>query len=44
MIAKEKTSKEIAYSFFISEKTVEHHRSSIIRKLNLTNIRNSLLI
>jgi DNA-binding NarL/FixJ family response regulator len=44
LIATEKSSKTIAELLFISEKTVENHRSSIIRKLNLPNTKNALLI
>jgi two-component system, NarL family, nitrate/nitrite response regulator NarL len=42
MIATGLTSKEIASSCFISEKTVESHRTSIIKKLNLTSEKNAL--
>lgn len=44
MIAEEKSSKTIADLLFISEKTVENHRSNIIRKLQLPNTKNALLI
>lgn len=44
MIADEKSSKTIAEQLFISEKTVENHRSNIIKKLNLSTSKNSLLI
>jgi DNA-binding NarL/FixJ family response regulator len=44
LIAEEKSSKQIADLLFISEKTVENHRSNIIRKLNLSNAKNALLI
>ena len=43
MIAKQMSSKEIAASLFVSEKTVKNHRHNIIQKLNLTNEKNSLL-
>jgi DNA-binding NarL/FixJ family response regulator len=35
LIAKEKTTKEISEELFISNKTVENHRSNISKKLNL---------
>lgn len=44
LIAQEKSSKEIAELLFISEKTVENHRSHIIRKLPLKATKNALLI
>ncbi len=44
LIAKEKVSKEIADLLFITEKTVENHRSNMIKKLNLSNTKNALLI
>lgn len=44
LIADEKSSKSIAELLFISEKTVENHRSNIIKKLNLPVAKNSLLI
>jgi DNA-binding NarL/FixJ family response regulator len=44
LIALKKTTKEIAQLLFISEKTVENHRTSIIRKLNLPKEKNSLLL
>jgi DNA-binding NarL/FixJ family response regulator len=43
LIAKQMSSKEIAASLFVSEKTVKNHRHNIIQKLNLTNEKNSLL-
>lgn len=43
LIAKQKSSKEIASMLFISEKTVKNHRHNIIQKLNLANEKNSLL-
>jgi DNA-binding NarL/FixJ family response regulator len=42
-IAQQKTSKQIALLLFLSEKTVEGHRSSIINKLNLPKEKNVLL-
>jgi DNA-binding NarL/FixJ family response regulator len=44
LIANEKNSKQIADLLFIAEKTVENHRSNIIRKLNLGSSKNALLI
>lgn len=43
LIAVQKSSKEIAAQLFISEKTVETHRSHIIKKLNLPPNKNALL-
>jgi len=43
LIAQEKTSKQIASSLFLSEKTVEGHRSKIIEKLGLAKEKNALL-
>ena len=43
-IALNKTAKEIGESMFISNRTVEKHKSNIIKKLNLEPIQNSLLI
>ncbi len=43
LIAQQKTSKQIADLLFISEKTVEGHRSNIIQKLNLPKEKNVLL-
>ncbi|WP_298394163.1 response regulator transcription factor [Flavobacterium sp.] len=42
LIAKDKNTKTIAELLFISEKTVEKHRSNIIKKLGLPNERNVL--
>ena len=42
LIAKDHTTKSIADLLFISDKTVEKHRSNIIRKLGLPNERNVL--
>ena len=44
LIAKNKTTKEIAEELFVSSRTVEKHRSNIIRKLNIDQTQNSLLI
>jgi DNA-binding NarL/FixJ family response regulator len=44
LIAQENNSKQIAELLFIAEKTVENHRSNIIRKLNLGSTKNGLLI
>jgi len=44
LIAKEKTSRQIAELLFISEKTVEGHRTKIIEKLGLQKEKNTLLI
>jgi DNA-binding NarL/FixJ family response regulator len=44
MVAKQKSSKDIAAQLFISEKTVETHRSHIIKKLNIPPGKNALLI
>jgi DNA-binding NarL/FixJ family response regulator len=44
LIAQEKNSKHIADMLFISEKTVENHRSNIIKKLQLPATKNALLI
>ena len=43
LIAKQKSSKEIADILYISDKTVKNHRHNIIQKLNLSNEKNSLL-
>ncbi|MEO8517457.1 MAG: response regulator transcription factor [Flavobacterium sp.] len=42
-VAQQKTSKQIAELLFLSEKTVEGHRSKIIEKLGLPKEKNSLL-
>ena len=44
LIAQEKNTKLISTLLFISEKTVEKHRSNIIRKLDLPQTKNSLLM
>lgn len=43
LISQEKSTKDIASLLFISEKTVETHRSNIIRKLNIPAGKNALL-
>lgn len=43
LITQQKTTKEIAELLFLSEKTIETHRASIIRKLGLKSERNALL-
>lgn len=43
LITKQMSSKEIANTLYISEKTVKNHRHNIIQKLNLSNEKNSLL-
>ena len=43
LISQQKTSKQIAESLFLSEKTVEGHRSNIIEKLQLPKEKNTLL-
>lgn len=42
-IVQQKTTKEIAALLFLSEKTIEAHRASIIRKLGLESQKNALL-
>lgn len=42
LIGKEKASKEIAEILFISPKTVDNHRSNIIKKLDITAKKHSL--
>jgi DNA-binding NarL/FixJ family response regulator len=44
LIAQHKTSKRIAELLFISEKTVEGHRTNIIQKLGLPKEKNTLLV
>jgi DNA-binding CsgD family transcriptional regulator len=44
LVASHKTSKQIAELLFLSEKTVEGHRSKIIEKLGLPKEKNALLI
>lgn len=43
LVAQQKTSKKIAELLFLSEKTVEGHRSNIIEKLGLPKEKNALL-
>lgn len=43
LIIEQKTTKEIANLLFLSEKTIEAHRSAIIRKLGIESERNALL-
>ncbi|MDI9312244.1 MAG: response regulator transcription factor [Limnohabitans sp.] len=43
LIAKQKTSKQIAELLFLSEKTIEGHRSNIIQKLGIPKEKNALL-
>jgi len=38
LIVQEKTTKEIAEELFLSEKTIETHRSNIMQKLDVKNI------
>lgn len=44
LVIQQKSSKDIAALLFISEKTVETHRSHIIKKLNIPPGKNALLI
>lgn len=44
LIGKQHTSREIAQILFITEKTVENHRSNIMKKLNLPSEKNALLM
>jgi DNA-binding NarL/FixJ family response regulator len=44
LITQQKTSRQIAELLFLSEKTVEGHRSKIIEKLGLPKEKNALLI
>jgi len=44
LIAENKTAKEIGERFAISKRTVEKHKSNIIKKLNIDSHPNSLLI
>ncbi len=44
LVSQQKSTREIASLLFISEKTVETHRSHIIKKLNIPAGKNALLI
>jgi DNA-binding NarL/FixJ family response regulator len=44
LISKQNTTKDIAQMLFISEKTVENHRSNIMKKLALPAEKNALLV
>jgi DNA-binding NarL/FixJ family response regulator len=44
LVAQQKTSKQIGELLFISEKTVEGHRSSIIQKLGLSKGKGNLVV
>jgi DNA-binding NarL/FixJ family response regulator len=44
LISEEKNTHDIADALFISVKTVEYHRSNLIKKLNLPLAKNSLLL
>jgi DNA-binding NarL/FixJ family response regulator len=44
LIGRQHTSREIANMLFISEKTVDNHRSSIMKKLDLPAEKNALLL
>jgi two-component system nitrate/nitrite response regulator NarL len=44
LVAQQKTTKQIAELLFISDKTVEGHRSHIIEKLELPKVKNALLV
>lgn len=44
LITQQKTTRQIAELLFLSEKTVEGHRSKIIEKLGLPKEKNALLI
>ena len=44
LIGYQQTTKDIAKTLFISEKTVEHHRSNIMKKLALPAEKNALLV
>jgi len=44
LIAKDLTTKEIAERLFLSPKTVEKHRTNILKKLNIKGKTNSLLL
>ena len=44
LVAAQKSNKQIAEALFLAEKTVENHRSNILKKLNLPAERNTLLV
>jgi len=44
LIAKRRSTKEIAEQLFITEKTIENHRSNVIKKLGIGGNRNGLLL
>lgn len=44
LIGQQHTTKDIAHLLFIAEKTVENHRSNIMKKLDLPAEKNALLI
>jgi len=44
LISQQRTSREIAQTLFIAEKTVENHRSNIMKKLGLPAEKNALLL
>ena len=44
LVAAQKTTKQIAELLFLSEKTVEGHRTKIIEKLGIPKEKNALLI
>jgi DNA-binding NarL/FixJ family response regulator len=44
LVAAQKSNKQIAEALFLAEKTVENHRSNILKKLNLPTERNALLV
>lgn len=44
LISQQRTSREIAQILFIAEKTVENHRSNIMKKLGLPAEKNALLL
>ena len=44
LIGNQHTSREIAQMLFITEKTVENHRSNIMKKLDLPSEKNALLM
>jgi len=43
LVAAQKNNKEIAIELFVTEKTVEKHRTNIIKKLNIEPCQNALL-